>query len=267
MFNNLIESSSHTREYKRRGSFLLLTGATYLVLFAIAGVASIYAYDAHLEQQTRELVVLVSPREIVPERQPEPAARPDRPRAVDTHESPVAVRADPMLSVNHPEVVPIGVSTTPNRNPPIPDSGLWRRGNYDFTPGSVGGPGSTGSGSRVVAQPATVVTLPDPPPAVPNPPKPPQVVSKGVITSQAIYLPKPEYPEIAKRMRIQGTVSVQVLVDLDGTVISAKALSGSPFLTIGAQKAALQARFSPTLLSDQPVKVSGVITYNFVLAN
>jgi protein TonB len=62
-------------------------------------------------------------------------------------------------------------------------------------------------------------------------------------------------------------VSVQVLVDLDGRVISAKALSGSPFLIVEAQKAALQARFSPTLLSDQPVKVSGVITYNFVLGN
>ena len=58
MFNNLIESSSHTKEYKRRGSFLLFTGATYLVLFAIVGVASIYAYDAHLDQQMTEIEVL-----------------------------------------------------------------------------------------------------------------------------------------------------------------------------------------------------------------
>jgi hypothetical protein len=50
-------------------------------------------------------------------------------------------------------------------------------------------------------------------------------------------------------------------------VLSAKAVSGSPFLLIEAQKAAMQARFSPTRLGDQPVKVSGVITYNFVLAN
>jgi len=50
-------------------------------------------------------------------------------------------------------------------------------------------------------------------------------------------------------------------------VISAKALSGSPFLTAEAQKAAMQARFAPTLLSNQPVRVSGVITYNFVLGN
>lgn len=93
------------------------------------------------------------------------------------------------------------------------------------------------------------------------------MISKGVINSQALSLPKPVYPELAKRMRIQGSVSVQVLIDESGQVISAKALSGSPFLTTEAQKAALQARFSPTRLSDQPVKVSGVITYNFVLGN
>jgi len=66
-------------------------------------------------------------------------------------------------------------------------------------------------------------------------------------------------------MRIQGVISVQVLIDETGRVISAKAVSGSPFLTVEAQKAAYQARFSPTLIGDQPVKVSGVITYNFVL--
>ena len=49
MFNNLIESTSHVQEFKRRGSFLLFTSATYALLFVITGVVSIYAYDAHLE--------------------------------------------------------------------------------------------------------------------------------------------------------------------------------------------------------------------------
>ena len=55
MFNNLIESSSHAREYKRRGSFLLFTTAVYAVLLVLGGVASIYAYDAHLEEQSLEI--------------------------------------------------------------------------------------------------------------------------------------------------------------------------------------------------------------------
>src|SRR5262245_11683874 len=57
MFNNLIESSSNLKDFKRSGSFLLFTTTTYAVLFAITVLASIYAYDAHLEEQTNELVV------------------------------------------------------------------------------------------------------------------------------------------------------------------------------------------------------------------
>jgi len=267
MFNNLIESSSHTKEYKRRGSFLLFTGATYLVLFAVAGVVSIYAYDAHLEAQTTELITILSPQELVPERQPERTAQPERPRSTNSHESAIPERAVAMLSVNHPEVVPDTVSAKPSTNMPLPEHGTAIITGRDYNPASGGGPGVPVPGGTQVVQPPHVVIPDQPPPPVPEAPKPPKVVSKGVITSQAISLPRPIYPELAKRMRIQGTVSVQVLVDVDGRVISAKALSGSPFLTVEAQKAAMQARFSPTLLSDQPVKVSGVITYNFVLGN
>jgi protein TonB len=88
-----------------------------------------------------------------------------------------------------------------------------------------------------------------------------------VITGLAISLPKPNYPALAKQIRLQGQVSVQVLVDEYGKVVSAKALNGHPLLLVEAQRAALQARFEPTKLSNQPVKVSGVITYNFVLGN
>lgn len=86
-----------------------------------------------------------------------------------------------------------------------------------------------------------------------------------MINGEAVFLPKPPYPEMARQLKIQGVVSVQVLVDESGRVVSAKAVSGNPFLVRDAQKAALQARFNPTLLGDQPVKVSGVITYNFLL--
>ena len=57
MFNNLIESSSHRQEFKRRGSFFLFTVGTYFLLFMITGVASIYAYDANLGEQNYEVVI------------------------------------------------------------------------------------------------------------------------------------------------------------------------------------------------------------------
>jgi hypothetical protein len=77
MFTNLIESSSHAKEFKRRGSFLLFTTATYVVLFVITGVVSIYAYDTHLEEQNLEVVMLLPPQEIVPDT-PRPVAEPPR---------------------------------------------------------------------------------------------------------------------------------------------------------------------------------------------
>jgi protein TonB len=64
-------------------------------------------------------------------------------------------------------------------------------------------------------------------------------------------------------MGIQGKVDVQVTIDEEGKVISARAASGHPFLRGPAETAAWKARFKPTTLSEVPVKVTGVIVYNF----
>ena len=89
--------------------------------------------------------------------------------------------------------------------------------------------------------------------------------SQGPINGKATYLPKPAYTAIAKAGRASGAVTVEVLIDENGKVISAHAVSGHTLLLREAVQAALQARFSPTTLGGQPVKVSGVIVYNFVL--
>ena len=263
MFSNLIESSSHAKEFKRRGSFLLFTTSIYVVLFVITGVISIYAYDARLEQQNLEVVVLLPPEEIAPDPQPETPA--DKPKVTkDTNESNITERAEAMVSVNRPELPPQGVFVTPNKNPPIPDSGIWALTgrNREAAGGVPPGPGTPGAGGQVV--PPRQVMIDEPPPAAETP-KVPKVISKGVITGQAISLPQPAYPLAARNIRVQGKVSVQVLIDEQGRVISASAVDGHPLLTGAAQRAALQAKFKPTLLSNQPVKVSGVITYDFKL--
>jgi protein TonB len=74
------------------------------------------------------------------------------------------------------------------------------------------------------------------------------------------------YPDTAKRLRMSGLVTVEVIVDETGKVISAQATSGPTALREVAAQAALRAKFSPTKLSGQPVKVSGLITYKFSLA-
>lgn len=92
----------------------------------------------------------------------------------------------------------------------------------------------------------------------------PSTISGGVLNGKATSLPKPAYPPAARAVRASGTVSVQVLVSESGSVLSASAVSGHPLLRSAAVDAARGARFSPTLLGGQPVKVSGVITYTFV---
>ena len=92
----------------------------------------------------------------------------------------------------------------------------------------------------------------------------PKLINGGVINGKAVSLPKPEYPASAQAVRASGTVNVQVTIDEQGNIISASAVSGHPLLRQAAEQAARQAIFKPTLLSGQPVKVSGVIVYNFV---
>ncbi len=92
----------------------------------------------------------------------------------------------------------------------------------------------------------------------------PSQISGGVLNGKAICLPRPDYPPAARAVRAGGIVTVQVLIDENGDIISASAVSGHPLLRAAAVDAARDAKFSPTMLSGELVKVSGVITYNFV---
>jgi TonB family protein len=103
------------------------------------------------------------------------------------------------------------------------------------------------------------------PPLPPPVPTAGKVVSGGVLNGKAVSKPAPPYPQLAKASRAQGVVTVQVLVNEEGNVASATAVSGHPLLQQAAVQAARQAKFAPTLLSGKPVKVSGVLTYNFVI--
>ena len=90
-------------------------------------------------------------------------------------------------------------------------------------------------------------------------------ISGGVLNGRAISLPQPSYPPIARAARASGTVLVQIVVNERGCIQTARAVSGHPLLQAAAVQAARQACFAPTRLSGQPVKVSGAITYNFLL--
>lgn len=106
---------------------------------------------------------------------------------------------------------------------------------------------------------------PPPPPPPPAPGAKGTTISGGVLNGKAKSKPEPPYPAIAKAAKAQGAVTVQVVVDEQGRVTTASAMSGHPLLRQAAVAAARQATFEPTKVAGKPVKVSGVLTYNFVL--
>ena len=90
-------------------------------------------------------------------------------------------------------------------------------------------------------------------------------LSAGVLNGKALRLPVPTYPAAARNSGAQGRVVVEVIIDEQGKVIEARAVSGHTFLQQAAVQAARQARFTPALLSGQPIKVKGTINYVFTL--
>lgn len=93
----------------------------------------------------------------------------------------------------------------------------------------------------------------------------PKTINGGILNGKALVLAQPEYPKKARKEKAGGTVSVQIVIDENGNVVSAKAVSGNPLLTGTCIEAAKNSKFSPTTLSGAPVRVTGIITYNFIL--
>ena len=117
-------------------------------------------------------------------------------------------------------------------------------------------------------QPGTADNKPDPnapnntqPNAGDKPKKGP--INGGMLNGKAIYLPVPEVPP----GDASGVVIVAIVVDEQGSVVEARAISGPQPLHAAAVNAARLARFSPTMLMGEPVKVSGTLSYNFVKSN
>ena len=270
MFDTLVESGSHSDDLARKGSFFLGTMVFYAIVLVAVAVLSIYLYNDSIPDPSLELLTLVAP---VPMAEAE-AAKPDEPKPAKAAEQQTAMVKE--MAVIAPVTVNKEVAsekakiveTKISRAIAIGDRDIGDPSNVSLNTGVVGGTGtgtggSGGGGAPVVADAGD--PPPPPPPAPTPPPKPKTVVSGGVLNGKAISKPQPAYPPIAKAARASGTVTVQIVVDESGRVISASAVSGHPLLQQAAVAAARNARFSPTLLSGQPVKVSGVITYNFVL--
>lgn len=87
-------------------------------------------------------------------------------------------------------------------------------------------------------------------------------ISVGILDWRAIEKPMPVYPVLVERAHLGGRTVVEVLIDTSGAVESAVIVSGHPVVYDAVLEAARQAKFYPTLVSGQPVKVKGYLSYD-----
>lgn len=275
MLDQLVESKSGPSGDARRSGLLLTTLVIVFTLFFGSIVWSLFAKDLAMDGDL-ELSNLVAPVPVVEEAPPEPEVEQKPTKEVKAAPN-ADVRKVVIQDLSESPKIPDNISTEkqtiPPRRPDVRtiqgDSNLNATNpvSRDYTgPVSTDNKGIGTKGASTGTEGGTNDEENEPPPAPkpkPTPPPVPKTVSGGVVNGKAVNLVKPPYPPAAKAVRASGTVNVQVTIDENGNVISASAVSGHALLRGAAESAARSSKFSPTMLSGQKVKVTGVIVYNF----
>jgi protein TonB len=248
MFDTLVESSRHGQENAKTGIYMLVTGSIYAVGLLVIGVATIVYMNPGLADAFDVAAMIAPP--------PPPSAPPPPAPAAVIKNIPVTPTFVP--PTKPPEKIPDPTTVQPKQVVAV------SHGVPGGVPGGVMGgvPGGASKGD-------------DPPPPPPPPPPKPEptatpipkklTVSGGVLQGKAINKVQPPYPPIAKAARASGAVQVQVTIDEGGRVIEAAVMNGHPLLRDAALQAARRWTFQPTELSGVPVKVQGILTFNFTL--
>jgi TonB family protein len=272
MLDQLVVSSGHRKESRKFRILFLCTATLILTGCFSVFVWSIMAMELNLTDDGLELSSMVAPVPI-------PVAEPQKPEPQIEQKQQQDVKSElPQRQANIARLdefqnIPDNVSVTPNTQRARPNSPFVQgKIDSDGVPNSTdpgrggdiggggGGPFSPGTGGKIdkddVApemkqKPAEEKKLPV------------TIVHSSVINGKATNLPKPLYPAPAVAVNAQGEVSIKVLLDENGNVISAQVVSGHPLLRSSALQAARSAKFSPTILNGQKVKVDGTIIYRF----
>jgi protein TonB len=272
MLDQLVESRSTAKENTRQSGFMLTTLVLMVSMLLAGWLYSLFAKDYGMGGSDLELSTLVAPVP-VPEDEPPPPPKPENEpkKQIEKTETNVDVRKEIIQNIFESPTVPPKVNTEKTDALARRIGAITKQGSSDSN--AAGTPSGTsrvvdnsGSGLVVKPQPTPAPKVDDddePPPPKPTPKPAPKTISGGVVNGKAISLPTPAYPAAAKAVGAKGSVSVQVLIDENGNVVSASATGGNPLLRQAAEGAARRAKFRPTELSGQPVKVSGVITYVF----
>ena len=268
MLDQLVESKNNSAENTRRSEFLLVTLIIMVSVLLGSWTYSLFNKE-YLVGGDLELSTLVAPvalPEEAPPPPPEPEAKPEK--AQQTESDKIIVK-DTYASIEQTKEPPkelVGAKDIKALPSYLDPSKVVKGDTWSIpSPGNVPRGGDTsGGGIPQATKPVDTEEDDAPPPPKPTPKPVPKIVSGGVVNGKATNLVKPPYPAAARAVRAAGAVNVQVTIDETGNVISASAVSGHPLLRAAAVQAARSSKFSPTMLSGQAVKVTGVIVYNFV---
>jgi TonB family protein len=257
MFEQLVVSAREPRK-RTTAKFFLGTSALYVFAVVVAFAVSVLLSDPKLADTGNILTRIARvppalgtpPTHSGPQPQSKPAMRPD-PNNV--------MSLDNLIARSKAAPSPVAVSDRWDS-----ETG----GGPSIGPPGVGSPFGVIGGDRTVE-----------PPPIPDPPKPkapaaapttlaetrPVHLSSTVLQGKATARVVPVYPELPRRIRMPGEVSVEVIISPDGRVESTRIVSGHPMFVMAALQAARGWRFEPTLLNGVAVRVTGVITFVFKL--
>jgi protein TonB len=165
-----------------------------------------------------------------------------------------------------PKVIPKEIKNIQEDEAPPAASGV-----VGGVPGGVAGGSMGGVLGGILGGVPSAAPPPPPPPkkeAPKPPPKPegPLVVGGRVQSAKLIVHPDPIYPQIAKTARISGKVILQAVIGENGHIQELTVVTGHPMLQQAALQAVRQWVYQPTMLNEQPVKVSTTIEVNFTLS-
>ena len=272
MLDQLVESRNNSAENARRSEFLL--GTMIIVVSVLLGgwVYSLFHKEYGMGSGDLDISSLVAPVALPEDAPPPPPPEPEK-QEKQLAEKPTVIEKVATMeeSLDKPPKLD---DSRKLLSPPLAkkDANFVDEGKTngrqvteeDRSGQTQSGLGGTGDTSKTSDEPELKVKTPTPTPPAKTPPPAPKTISGGVVNGKATNLVKPPYPAAARAVRASGAVNVQVTIDESGNVISASAVSGHPLLRAAAVQAARSSKFSPTMLSGQAVKVTGVIVYNFV---
>jgi periplasmic protein TonB len=256
MFDKLVESTNH--KTKGRSKFYVVASLIYGTALSVVAVLTIIWFNpgmAEANSMVRILMPSVPAPAPPPELSPAPKVAP-APIFMAPKQLPPKI-ADPKTVTSLPTIVRRGPMIAG-----VPD--INGNGRTDI-PNSF--QNDNGDGNTAPPPPPSPAPTPKITPTPAPTPKTPDIVrmTSEMVTGKAVRKVQPPYPQIARAARAQGTVPVQITISEEGRVLDASVVGGNPLLRDAARQAALQWVFSPTVLNGKNVKVSGVISFNFIL--